>query len=583
MAGTGTYAPGLPARGIPRGRLDPLWLTAPGVLFLVILLLVPCARLLSASLTDVGTGGLSLAAFSRAFSVPVYVKVLSNTFWIAIQVTFLCLLLGYPLAYWLSRQPARRRPALTLLVLFPFWTSALVKNFSWIVVLGHTGPIGSLFHAFGLTPPELLFGRGTVIFGMVHTMLPLAVITMLPTLLELDQSLPRAASTLGARRAEVFWRINFHLSMPGVAAAGLLVFIEAIGFFITPALLGGPRDTMMGQLIIQQILVQQNWSFAGALGAMLIAAVLVACVVYDRAFGLSGLSGGTKLVVADRLIRRLGMTMLRWAARLTGGVGRVFGDRDIGWLLNAYAVTIIALLLLPILACVPMAFTSSTFLSLPPPGLSLRWFVEYFTSDVWVGATVNSFIIGFVVACLTLLLATPAALGMARARNRMSGAVFMLFLTPLIIPRVVTAVGLFYLLANIHLVATYIGIAIGHTVTALPLAVVILLAQLKQYEWRLNQAAETMGAGRLYTLRRIMVPLTRSGLIAAFIFAFLHSFEELTIALFVGGGLRVTLPRHMWDDVNLQVTPTLAAASVVVLAVVTILFVLAERLRPARA
>jgi putative spermidine/putrescine transport system permease protein len=124
-----------------------------------------------------------------------------------------------------------------------------------------------------------------------------------------------------------------------------------------------------------------------------------------------------------------------------------------------------------------------------------------------------------------------------------------------------------------------VGIVLGHTVTGLPLAFVILLAQLQHYDWRLNQAAETMGAGPALTLRRVMAPLTASGLIAAFIFAFLHSFEELTVALFIGGGLHVTLPRQMWDDINLQVSPTLAAASVVVLFVVTLLFLIAERFR----
>jgi putative spermidine/putrescine transport system permease protein len=121
---------------------------------------------------------------------------------------------------------------------------------------------------------------------------------------------------------------------------------------------------------------------------------------------------------------------------------------------------------------------------------------------------------------------------------------------------------------------------LGHTITGIPLAFVILLAQLRQYDWRLNQAAETLGAGRPLVLRRIMAPLVKGGLVAAFIFAFLNSFEELTVALFVGGGLKVTLPRQMWDDINLQVTPTLAAASLVVLVVVTALFMVGERWRP---
>ena len=213
----------------------------------------------------------------------------------------------------------------------------------------------------------------------------------------------------------------------------------------------------------------------------------------------------------------------------------------------------------------------------------LRWFAEYFGSPVWMRATLNSFGIGLVAACLTVLVAAPAALGIARSRSRLGGAAFLLFLTPLVIPTVVMAIGLFYLFAPIGLVATNTGIVLGHVVVGMPLVLVILLAQLRQYDWRLSQAAETLGAGRFYGLRRVMLPLIKGGLIAAFIFAFLSSFEELTVALFIGGGLRVTLPRQMWDDINLQVTPTLAAASLFVLLVVTVLFIAAERLRPAPA
>ena len=567
---------------ITRRSPDALWLAAPGILFLAVLLVLPCARMLMASVEDPHTGALSLASFSRLLSVPNYVRVLSSTFAIAIETTLLCLLFGYPLAYWLAKQPVGRRARLTLLVLFPFWTSALVKSFVWIVLLGQAGPVGQLFELFGAAPPDLLFSRPTVVLAMTHTMLPLAIVTMLPTLVGLDPSLPRAAETMGATGAEAFWRISFPSSMPGVAAAGLLVFIASLGFFITPALLGSPRDTMLGQLIIQQVMNLQAWSFAGALGTMLIASALVSCLIYDFLFGLSSLGGDSHRGTARRWPQRLGILAVCQMARLAAGLSKLAGGRRCGWLLTAYSLLALALLLTPILACVPMAFTSSTFLSFPPPSYSLRWFETYFASEPWMAATLNSFAVGFGSACLTIVIAAPAALGIARSRSRMSSAMFLLFLSPLIVPHVVLAVGLFYLFAAAGLVATNFGIMLGHTVIATPLAVVILLTQLRSYDWRLNQAAETMGASRFHTARRVMAPLVKGGLIAAFIFAFLSSFEELTVALFIGGGVRVTLPRQMWDDINLQVTPTLAAASMVVLLVVGLLFGLAERLRPAR-
>ena len=256
----------------------------------------------------------------------------------------------------------------------------------------------------------------------------------------------------------------------------------------------------------------------------------------------------------------------------------------------AYGWTIIAILLVPIFAFIPMGFTSSSFLSFPPPGFSLRWFAEYLNSPVWITATVRSFAIGIATGCVTLAIAALAAFAIARSNSRAAGvapsrastagAAFLLFMTPMIVPSIVIAVGLFYLFAQLSLVATDLGIVIGHTVTSIPIAFVILLATLKNYDWRLEQAAATLGANRWRTFDRVTIPLVKGGLAAAFIFAFLHSFEELTVAIFIGGGLKTTLPKQMWDDILLQVNPTLAAASVVVLVVVTSLFLVAEYLRP---
>jgi putative spermidine/putrescine transport system permease protein len=567
-------------------RPGALWLTLPGLLYLLVFLLLPCIWLLSLSVEDADTGAFTLAAYARAFGVGVYTRVLTTTFVIALETTLLCLLLGYPVAYWLTRQPKRRQRLLALFVLFPFWTSALVKNFVWLVLLGRMGAVVTFLKFLGMAqPPELLFNRGAVVFGMTHTMLPLAIITMLPVMNQIDPRLPLAAATMGASRVQAFWRVFFQLSVPGVAAAGLLVFIGSLGFFITPALLGGPRETMLGQIVIQQILGQQNWQFAGALATMLVASALITCMAYDRLFGLSSMSGGLAgQGSSDRLFRRLALALLAFVATLfdavADGAAWLMRGRRFGWLLPLYAVTLIAVLLLPIIAFVPMAFTSSNFLSFPPPGYSLRWFAEYFGSAVWVTATIRSFGIGLASGCLTLLISAPAAYGVARSPSRLSCAVFILFLAPIVVPSIVTAVALFYLFAQMGLVATNLGITIGHTVSGIPLAFVILLATLRGYDWRLNQAAATLGADRGRTLTRITVPLLKGGLFAAFIFGFLHSFEELTVALFIGGGLKTTLPRQMWDDISLQVSPTLAAASVVILLIVTSLFLIAEYLRP---
>ncbi|WP_027350137.1 ABC transporter permease subunit [Halotalea alkalilenta] len=574
------------ARKGGRFRPSALWLTLPGALFLVAFLLVPSFQLLSLSVEDRATGAFTLDAFIRILNGGVYTRVLFNTFLIALQTTVGCLLFGYPLAYWLARQSQRRQRLTMLFVLLPFWTSALVKNFAWLVLLGRNGSVSALLAALGMEGADsLLFNHATVVFAMVHTMLPLAVVIMLPVMNRIDANLANAAGTLGASRAQAFWRIYFPLSMPGVAAAGVLVFIASLGFFITPMLLGGARETMLGQLIIMQINQLQNWQLGSAIAVMLVVTALATCFVYDRVFGLSAISQGGG-GMSHGPLRRLGHYLAGRAgdtcATLELLAARLFGQGRLDWILSTYAWLLIALLLLPIIALVPMAFTDSTFLSFPPQQYSTRWFSEYLNSPLWVSATLRSFAIGLSTALLTVLIATLAALGLARTQNRLSGLVFLLFMAPMIVPPIVIAIALFYLFAKFSLVATDLGIVIGHTVIALPITFVILLATFKGHDWRLEQAAATLGASPWRTLLRVTLPLVKGGLLAGLVTAFLQSFEELTVAMFIGGGMKTTLPKQMWDDVLLQVSPILAAASVVVLLIVTTLFFILERARPAQ-
>ena len=226
----------------------------------------------------------------------------------------LCVGLGYPLAYWLSRKPPRQQRIAALFVLLPFWTSALIKNFSWLVLLGRNGIMAKIMAAIGMKGgDQLLFSRTTVVFAMVHTLLPLAVVTMLPVMNQIDRRLTMAASTLGANSARAFWQVFFPLSMRGVAAAGLLVLVASLGFFITPALVGGaeghddrpvdhPADQRAAELAARQC-AGRNPAESPAIAT---------CFAYDRIFGLSSVATGGGPDRRDRMarVRRAGLAII---------------------------------------------------------------------------------------------------------------------------------------------------------------------------------------------------------------------------------------------------------------------------------
>jgi putative spermidine/putrescine transport system permease protein len=582
--------------GRPRAAWLRSWPMVPILLFLLAAFIYPVAQLLWLSLFG-KAGTFTAEHYQRLFTAPVYFAVLRSTFEIAGWTTLLCIVGGYPIAYLLATTTRKARNSLILWVLLPFWTSFLVRTFAWIVLLGRRGALNSALQSTGLTeqPLDLLFNMTGVMVGMVHALMPLAVLIMLSVMETIDRNLMPAASTLGARGGEAFWRIYFPLSLPGVAAAGLLVFITALGFFITPALLGSPRQTMITQVVIQQVEEMLNYPFAGAIAMLLLATALAVFYLYDRAVGMTTLAGDA--TGSQRAAGEEG-----WLARAFGAVGGILAavlGRATDWIAVLWEKLVrsgekraprasgrvplrlaVALLLIflaaPSFFIVPVSFTNDAFIEWPPRWGSLKWYAAILEHPTWITAITRSLVVGTFTAALAMALGAPAAFFLVRAGFFGKTAALGLILTPLILPRIIIAVALFYFYARLGLIGSQTGLVLGHTVLALPYVVITVMAVLKNYDQRLDQAAASLGASPLRVLWHVTVPLIRSGLIAAFLFAFVTSFDELTIALFISAGVATTLPKQMWDDAILKVSPTLAAVSTLLLVFVTIVILAAE-------
>jgi putative spermidine/putrescine transport system permease protein len=214
----------------------------------------------------------------------VFGKILLRTFNISAVVTIVCLLLAYPLAYWLSTLQARQANVLMILVLVPFWTSILVRVAAWIVLLQREGLVNSALVGMGLIeePLALLFNRTGVIIAMVHILLPFMILPLYSVMKSVPPTYLRAAVSLGSAPLAAFFRVYVPQTWPGVGAGALLVFILSIGYYVTPALLGGADDQMLSYYIAQYTNVEVNWGMACALGAVLLGATLILYAVYRR-------------------------------------------------------------------------------------------------------------------------------------------------------------------------------------------------------------------------------------------------------------------------------------------------------------
>ena len=221
-------------------------------------------------------------------------KVILNSFKIAFTVTLFSLLLGYPYAYLLSGVSESLANKLLIFVFLPFWVSLLVRNYSWMVLLGRHGVFNTILMKLGLIsePVRLLYCTMGVNIGMVHIMLPYMVLSLYAVMKGIDRNLLKAAQNLGANRFNTFVRVFLPLSLPGVAGGSLMVFIMAIGYFITPALLGGAKDVMIAQLIEMNVTLMLNWGFAFAASFVLLFFTIVILIVYNRFLGLDRLWGG---------------------------------------------------------------------------------------------------------------------------------------------------------------------------------------------------------------------------------------------------------------------------------------------------
>jgi len=246
----------------------PALLIVPYVLFLIVIFVLPVGFIAKRSLND---PTLTLAHYARLTSEPVYGRVFLNTALLAGAVTIVCLTLGYPLALTMFLSKARVRRALLACVVIPFWTSILVRSYAWLVLLQQQGIVNKTLMALHATtrPLSLLYNAASVVIGMAYVLLPLMTLTLFSSLSTIDPRLSIAAATLGASRSAIFRRVLLPLSRPGILAGATLVFVLALGFFITPALLGGPAHTTVGMLIDVQMNRLLDWGFGSALAMSL--------------------------------------------------------------------------------------------------------------------------------------------------------------------------------------------------------------------------------------------------------------------------------------------------------------------------
>jgi spermidine/putrescine transport system permease protein len=281
-----------------REARQPWILLSPALSAVLFLLIIPLIFIVVYSFwlrsaTGADTVGFHLDNWQKALTDPFYRDILLNTLKIAAITTIICGLMGYPAAYFIARSRGNKL-ILLLLLMLPFWISYIIRTMSWINILGTSGALNTLLVSLGILgqPVQMLYNEATVILGLVHFLLPFMVLNVYVSLEGIDTNLESAANSLGATRWQAFTQVTLPLSLPGLAAGGLLCFVLGAGTYITPIVLGGPRDAMFANLVYEAIITQLNWPLGSALSLLLLIVLGLLVAIYNRYLGLSQLAKG---------------------------------------------------------------------------------------------------------------------------------------------------------------------------------------------------------------------------------------------------------------------------------------------------
>lgn len=270
------------------------WISYPYIFWMILFILIPLVLVFIYGFTtgdSLGDFSFSIENFQRFFQ-PLYLKVLGKSVNLAIKSTLACLLLGYPIAMIISRESTKKRNIMILLFVLPMWMNFLLRTYAWMTLLGKNGVINFLIGKLGLKPLNLLYNDSAVLMGMIYNFLPFMVLPIYSVLIKMDKSLIEAAEDLGANKIEVFLKIIFPLSLPGVISGITMVFMPALSTFVISRLLGGGQYYLIGNLVEQQFLLAGDWHFGSTISIIMMVFILIAMIITEKFDKNKGKEGG---------------------------------------------------------------------------------------------------------------------------------------------------------------------------------------------------------------------------------------------------------------------------------------------------
>ncbi len=545
-------------------------LTAPATIWLALAFAAPLGVVVLLSLHEYADpfGDLiqpsSAAQFRAVLTDGFYLRVFAETLLLGIGVTVLTVLLGYPLALWLARLPVKWRPLAFAVILIPLLTNVVVRSLGMVLLLAPDGLVNQALGLFGIAPFRgMLYTHGAVALALAQVFMPFLVLALYDVLQGIPPKVHEAATSLGASRTARTFLVDLPLSLPGLRAGIVIVFLMSSTAYVSATLLGGKKVWTTGMLVWQEALQNLNAPLASALALLMTAAgIIFAVLIFIIARRLTPWLSGTPrqaFVLPDWLMKTLEL--------LAPPLGKIL------------LAAALSLLLLPLaLVCV------QSFNDVPQATVAgFRAFTfKWYERVLFGGAYANSFWVSVQLAAATSLvaiaLALPAAFALSRCKFRGLGVLAAFWTLPLSLPHVAIGVGMLRLLQTYTALPPFFGLMAVHVVLVLPFSIALLHASVEQLDQVQENAAASLGASAVRRFVLIILPSLAPGLVAAGIMSFLLSFGEVTVTSFLTTARLTTLPVRIYAEASFSLEPTVHAVSAILIGVTVLCLVALGRL-----
>lgn len=532
------------------------------------------------------------------FMDPYSLKVLLRTLRIAFMATVVALLVGYPIALSMTKGSNAKKGIMLALLLTPLVTNVVARTLGLMIIFGNNGPVNKIIKILGFGGIKFLGEEFGIVLGLVQVYTPYMVLSIKAVLENTNFNLQEAARDLGCSKWQAFRKVILPLSMPGVVAGSLFVFLLSFSSYITPKLMGKGGIMTMSMYVYQQGMSLMDWPFAAAVAIILLAVSLILVTLYNKMtsriermndrtgiyrnanYGNAWHQFAAKVKnffydIYAGVMRKLegsdnARTVLDGCARVFETVGAV--------LVKVVVVLGIVFIICPLPIVIISSFTEANLVYFPPQGFSLKWYIGLLDKTEYLRSFLVSLRLAFGAVGIALVFGTMVALALTRYKFRFTNALRTFFLSPLMVPGVIFGLAACRFAARIGWNASFRALLFAHIIICSTYVIRTVLSSLIGFDASIEEAARDLGASPWQTFWKITFPIIRPSIIVAGLFSFITSLDETTVSVFLVGGQSVTLPVRIFSQLEYGLEPTITCISSLLVIFALVILLVIDRL-----